>query len=59
MDRYFAKIENDTVAEVVVAEGYLALPEGEWYETFTSTEGKKFASVGDPYDRANNNYLTP
>lgn len=55
-NRYFAKIENEIVVDVVVAESYFDLPEGEWFETFTHTFGKKFASIGDNYIRETNNY---
>lgn len=56
MDRYFAKIVNNKVVDVVIAEGYNLLTEGTWFETFTNTPGKKFAQIGDNYDWENNNY---
>lgn len=55
--RHFAKIENEVVVDLQISELYSDLPEGEWYETFTHTNGKKFAKVGDSYDRLNNNYV--
>lgn len=57
MDRYFAKIENNVVTDVVIAEGYQFLPEGTWFETFTNTPGKVLAKVGNHYDWENNNYF--
>lgn len=64
---HFAKIENDTVVNVIVisdeyeqdANDYLASIglEGEWVQTsYNSNIRKKFAGLGDTYDRADDTF---
>lgn len=61
--RYFAKInENGIVESVVVAENYIWCCNnlgGDWVETFMGREDKKYAAIGDTYDRETQNFIPP
>lgn len=62
---HYAKIENDTVVEIIVAEAdFISTLEGEWIQTSYNTIGNKhinggeplrgnYASIGCVYDRQN------
>ena len=64
---YFAQIVEDLVTEVIVVnddivDGAKFCNEtfgGEWVQTFMNTANKNYASVGDTYDAANQNFIAP
>jgi hypothetical protein len=63
--QYFAQINaNNVVTRIaVVTKQFLdANPErypGTWVETFYSTTGKTYASIGDTYDYETENFIQP
>lgn len=68
---HFAKIENDTVVEVIVAEqDFIDTLDGEWVQTSYNTKGNQhtlggvplranFAGIGHTYDRENDVFYQP
>lgn len=67
---HFAKIENDTVTQVIVAErDFIDWQPGEWVQTSYNTRGgqhpegrplrKNYASVGYIYDRQRDAFIPP
>jgi len=68
---HFAKIENDTVVEVIVADQeFIDLQEGEWVQTSYNTKNgahtqggtpfrKNFAAIGFVYDRQLDAFIQP
>ena len=63
--QYFAQIDTNNVVTriAVVTKQFLdANPErypGTWVETFYSTPGKTYASIGDTYDYETENFIQP
>jgi hypothetical protein len=67
---HFAKIENDTVTQVIVAEqDFIDWQPGEWVQTSYNTRGgqhpegrplrKNYAGVGYSYDRQKDAFIPP
>lgn len=59
---YFAKIENNIVTNVVVADSLQWCVDnlgGEWVQTYYSTEGKNYAGIGYTYDHVKDNFTAP
>lgn len=67
---HYARIENDIVAEVIVAEAdVIATRDGEWVQTSYRTHGgqhpegrplrKNFAGIGFTYDRQRDAFIPP
>jgi len=67
---HFAKIENDTVTQVIVAEqDFIDSQPGEWVQTSYNTRGgqhpegrplrKNYAGVGYSYDRQRDAFIPP
>lgn len=67
---HYARIENDIVVEVIVAEAdVIAEREGEWVQTSYNTVGgqhpegrplrKNFAGIGFTYDRVRDAFIPP
>lgn len=67
---HYARIENDIVVEVIVAEAdVIAEREGEWVQTSYNTLGgqhpegrplrKNFAGIGFTYDRVRDAFIPP
>ena len=67
---HFAKIENDTVTQVIVAEqDFIDWQPGEWVQTSYNTRGgqhpegrplrKNYAGVGYSYDRQRDAFIPP
>jgi hypothetical protein len=67
----YAKIENDLVVQVIVAEqDYIDTLDGEWVQTSYNTQGgehklggtpvrKNYAGIGYSYDRVNDAFIPP
>lgn len=67
---HYARIENDIVVEVIVAEAdVIATRDGEWVQTSYNTHGgqhpegrplrKNFAGIGFTYDRQRDAFIPP
>jgi len=68
---HYAKIENDTVTNVIVAEiDFIETLEGEWIQTSYNTKGgvhllggtplrKNYAGLGFTYDRVRDAFIEP
>lgn len=68
---HFAKIENDIVTNVIVAEqSFVSMMEGEWIQTSYNTKGgvhllggtplrKNYAGIGMIYDRVRDAFYEP
>jgi hypothetical protein len=68
---HYAKIENDIVTNVIVAEqSFISMMEGEWIQTSYNTKGgvhllggtplrKNFAGIGNHYDRGRDAFYEP
>jgi len=68
---HYAKIENDIVTNVIVAEqSFVSMMEGEWIQTSYNTKGgvhllggtplrKNFAGIGSNYDRGRDAFYEP
>ena len=67
---HYAKIENDIVTNVIVAdEDFIQTLDGEWIQTSYNTKGgvhllggtplrKNFAGIGNTYDRVRDAFIT-
>lgn len=58
---YFAKVEDNIVTQVIVAEKeFLSDKEGTWIETFTDNSARnKYAGIGYTYDPASDIFISP
>lgn len=68
---HYAKIENDIVINVIVAEqSFISMMEGEWIQTSYNTKGgvhllggtplrKNYAGIGYTYDRVRDAFYEP
>tara|TARA_R110000823_G_C15923851_1_gene498914 strand:- start:1030 stop:1341 length:312 start_codon:yes stop_codon:yes gene_type:complete len=58
---YFAKIESDTVTEVIVAEqAHIDTLSGTWVETsLTGSTRKNYAQIGGTYDSSRDAFISP
>ena len=57
--RFFAKIENETVVEFIVADPEFIEKHksGEWIEAFKDGRRANFPTVGSEYNRENDDFL--
>jgi len=58
---YYAKIEDDIVTQVVVAEqAYIDTKEGTWVQTsYNASIRKNYAGIGDTYDSTRDAFIPP
>ena len=58
---HYAKIEDDIVTQVVVAEqAYIDTKEGTWVQTsYNASIRKNYAGIGDTYDSTRDAFIAP
>ncbi len=55
---YYAKIENEIVQTVIVADiDFIEAQDSFWVETFINSQEKKYAGIGDVWD--GENFISP